>query len=362
MLSMVAFFCILESMKHSFTPISQIGRTAVLQKLNEYQGASSIPINLLEKKLTGLSVSKIVEQFGDNTQLYQQSLQLIEGIHFDLTYTPLEHIGFKAVSLFSNQCYSENGRPISLSCDLSIPNKVSVEMIQSIMSGVNKGCIANNIVLDQKSFHSNSSQIIIHVHGIAIAQEHRRTSVDNVQTGDAICVSGDVGAAIAGLRILMREKKFWQESGEGEFQPDLGDYEYVIQRQLMPKSRMDIIDRFDEFDILPTSISHLNMGVINDVAHLCEKTGLGAHIYQATLPIAIETRQVADEMEEDVDKYAYFGGEDAELLFTLNEEDADRLFTLFKDFTVIGRMTEVDSALTIQTSDGEILHLDDMKG
>jgi thiamine-monophosphate kinase len=104
------------------------------------------------------------------------------------------------------------------------------------------------------------------------------------------------------------------------------------------------------------------MGVINDVAHLCEKTGLGAHIYQATLPIAIETRQVADEMEEDVDKYAYFGGEDAELLFTLNEEDADRLFTLFKDFTVIGRMTEVDSALTIQTSDGEILHLDDMKG
>ena len=362
MLSMVAFFCILESMKHSFTPISQIGRTAVLQKLNEYQGASSIPINLLEKKLTGLSVPKIVEQFGDNTQLYQQSLQLIEGIHFDLTYTPLEHIGFKAVSLFSNQCYAENGRPISLSCDLSIPNKVSVEMIQSIMSGVNKGCIANNIVLDQKSFHSNSSQIIIHVHGIAIAQEQRRISVDNVQIGDAICVSGDVGAAIAGLRILMREKKFWQESGDGEFQPDLGDYEYVIQRQLMPKSRMDIIDRFDEFDIMPTSISHLNMGVINDVAHLCEKTGLGAHIYQATLPIAIETRQVADEMEEDVDKYAYFGGEDAELLFTLNEEDADRLFTLFKDFTVIGRMTEVDSALSIQTSDGEILHLDDMKG
>ena len=362
MLSMVAFFCILESMKHSFTPISKIGRTAVLQKLNEFQGASSIPINLLGKKKTGLSVSKIVELFGDKTQLYQQSLQLIEGIHFDLTYTPLEHIGFKAVSLFSNQCYAENGRPISLSCDLSIPNKVSVEMIQSIMSGVNKGCIANNIVLDQKSFHSNSSQIIIHVHGIAIAQEQRRTSVDNVQTGDAICVSGDVGAAIAGLRILMREKKFWQESGEGQFQPDLGDYEYVIQRQLMPKSRMDIIDRFDEFDILPTSISHLNMGVINDVAHLCEKTGLGAHIYQATLPIAIETRQVADEMEEDVDKYAYFGGEDAELLFTLNEEDADRLFTLFKDFTVIGRMTEVDSALTIQTSDGEILHLDDMKG
>ena len=359
---MVAFFSILESMKHSFTPISKIGRTAVLQKLNEFQGASSVPINLLEKKLTGLSVSKIVEQFGDNTQLYQQSLQLIEGIHFDLTYTPLEHIGFKAVSLFSNQCYAENGRPISLSCDLSIPNKVSVEMIQSIMSGVNKGCIANNIVLDQKSFHSNSSQIIIHVHGIAIAQEQRRTSVDNVQIGDAICVSGDVGAAIAGLRILMREKKFWQESGEGEFQPDLGDYEYVIQRQLMPKSRMDIIDSFDEFDILPTSISHLNMGVINDVAHLCEKTGLGAHIYQATLPIAIETRQVADEMEEDVDKYAYFGGEDAELLFTLNEEDVDRLFTLFKDFTVIGRMTEVDSALTIQTSDGEILSLDDMKG
>ncbi len=360
MLSMVAFFCILESMKQSFTPISQIGRTAVLQKLNEYQGSSSIPINLLEKKLSGLSVSNLVEHFGIDTQLYQHSLQLIEGIHFDITYTPLEHLGYKAVSLFSNECFAENGKVISLSCDLSIPNKVSVEMIQSIISGVNKACIENNIVFDQKNIQSNSSQIIIHIHGLALAKEQRRTAIHDVQTGHAICVSGDVGAAIAGLRILMREKKFWQNSGGSQFQPDLGDYEYVIQRQLMPKSRMDIIERFEEFEIVPSCIRHLKLGVLNDLAQLCEETGLGAHIYQATLPIAIETRQVADEMEEDVDKYAYFGGEDAELLFTLTEDDADRFFTLFKDFTVIGRMTEAHSTLVIQTSDGQLVSLDDM--
>ena len=357
---MAAFFCIFKSMKNSFTPISQLGQLAVLKKLDKFRGDSSLPINLLGKKLTGLSVSNIVKHYGANTQIYQQSIQLIEGIHFDLSYTPLEHVGYKAVSQFSNECYAENGRPISLSCDLSIPNKVSVEMIQLIMSGVNKACIANKIVLDNKSFHSNSNQITIHVHGIAIANEDTRISIENVQKGDTICVSGDLGAAIAGLRILMREKKFWQDNGGGEFQPDLGDYEYVIQRQLMPKTRKDIIDCFEEFDILPTFISHLNMGVINDVAQLCEKTGLGAHIYQATLPVAIETRQVADEMEEDVDKYAYFGGEDAELLFTLSEKDADRLFTLFKDFTVIGRMTDTDSALTIQTSDGQILSFDEI--
>lgn len=361
MLSMVAFFCIFSSMKNLFTPISQLGYLAVLKKLDKYRGEYSSPMIGLEGNLSGLSVSSLVECHGANTQIYQRSIQLIEGIHFDLSYTPLQHIGYKAVSLFSNECYAEKGRPVSLSCDLSLPNKVSVEMVESIISGINEACIANNTFFDRKSIHSNSNQIIIHIHGIAIAQEDMRTSYSNVQKGDAVCISGDVGAAIAGLRILMREKKFWQDSGKGEFQPDLGDYEYVIQQQLMPKSRKDVIDCFEEFDISPTSISHLNMGVINDVSQLCEKTGLGAHIYQATLPIAIETRQVADEMEEDVDKYAYFGGEDTELLFTLSEDDADRLFTLFKDFTVIGRMTEADSGLTIQTSDGEILSLDDMK-
>ena len=159
----------------------------------------------------------------------------------------------------------------------------------------------------------------------------------------------------------MREKKYWQKQGEGNFQPDLGDYSYVVQRQLMPKSRKDLVELFEKEDISPTTVRHLNGGVLNEVASLCEDCGLGAHIYQATLPIAVETRQVADEMEEDVDKYANFGGEDSELLFTLPETEADRLFKLFKDFTVIGRMTDSKSSLVIQTAEGDILSYDDMR-
>ena len=347
------FLYITYTMK--FTPISEIGTKKLQSKLSTFVGANTL---FESDKYT---VESLGSKFSSNHRLIQHSLTFVEGIHFDITYTPFEHLGYKAISLLSNDFYAQMGQIISIGCNLSIPNRVSVEMIESLVAGLNQGCVDNGCALVEKNVQSNAQRIIISIYGLGLTEMPSKKVKDQVSEGDAICLSGDVGAAIAGLRILMREKKYWQEQGEGNFQPDLGDYTYVVQRQLMPKSRKDLVELFEKEHISPTTVRHLNGGVLNEVASLCEDCGLGAHIYQATLPIAVETRQVADEMEEDVDKYAYFGGEDSELLFTLPEVEADRLFKLFKDFTVIGRMTDSKSSLVIQTAEGDILSYDDMK-
>ena len=338
-----------------FTPISEIGTKKLNDRLATYIGDPSVYGE------NSHSIESLYAHFDSKHRLFQHSITLVEGIHFDITYTPLEHLGFKAISLLCNEFYTQMGQVLSIGCNLSIPNRVSVEMVESLVAGLDQGCKDNGCGLAEKNVQSNAQRIIISAYGLCATDKPITKKIEQVKSGDAICISGDVGAAIAGLRILMREKKYWQEQGEGNFQPDLGDYSYVVQRQLLPKSRKDIIGLFNKENIIPSVIRHLNGGVLNEIASLCDDCGLGAHIYQATLPIAVETRQVADEMEEDVDKYAYFGGEDAELLFTLTEEDADRLFHIFKDFTVIGRMTDTETSLVIQTAEGDVLSFDDMK-
>ena len=338
-----------------FTPISEIGIKKLNERLATYIGDTSVYGERSH------SIESLHANFDSKCRLFQHSITLVEGIHFDITYTPFEHLGFKAISLLCNEFYTQMGQVLSIGCNLSIPNRVSVEMVESLLAGLDQGCKDNGCGLAEKNVQSNAQRIIISAYGLCATDKPITKKIEQVKSGDAICISGDVGAAIAGLRILMREKKYWQEQGEGNFQPDLGDYSYVVQRQLLPKSRKDIVELFKKENIIPSVIRHLNGGVLNEIASLCDDCGLGAHIYQATLPIAVETRQVADEMEEDVDKYAYFGGEDAELLFTLTEEDADRLFQNFKDFTVIGRMTDTETSLVIQTAEGDVLSFDDMK-
>jgi len=341
-------------MEQTFTPIQKIGRKALIEKLREFKGYHH---------------PSLISHNGDDSAVFsteKENVSLIssdtfvEGADFDPTYMPFTHFGFKMVSAAISDVLAMNGTPSAILVNLAIPNRISVEMIEDLYSGIDQACKQYGISIAGGDLTGNHQNAVFTITVLGEAIKEQTVYREGAKQGDAICVTGDIGAAIAGLRILMREKTFWEKHGDQNSQPDLGDYKFVVERQLMPKARLDVIKTLNAHSIIPTSMIDLTKGVIEEVTQLCEKSEVGAHLYQAALPIAVETRQVADEMEEDVDKYALFGGEDLELIFTLPEHQVDKLVKHFNDFSVIGRMTPVEDGLIIQTAEGDLIGFDEL--
>ena len=341
-------------MEQPFTPVSQIGRKALLQKLAQFKGYHH---------------SSLMIEIGDDAAAFSiktdqlallTSDTFVEGADFDPTYTPFTHFGYKMVSAGISDILAMNGEPSAILVNLAIPNRVSVEMIVDLYKGIDQACKDYGVAIAGGDITGNHQNAVFTISVMGEVEKNDLVKRSGAKQGDAICVTGDLGAAIAGLRILMREKSFWEKHGDQAAQPDLGDYKFVVERQLMPKARLDVIKVLKAHNIVPSSMIDLTKGVIEEVTQLTENSDLGAHLYQAALPIAVETRQVADEMEEDVDKYALYGGEDLELIFTLPEHKVDELIKHFNDFSVIGRMTPKEDGLVIQTAEGDIIGFDEM--
>ncbi len=341
-------------MSDEFITIQSIGRKGLLKEISEFKGESK------KNTVKGLGDDAAVIKEEDGSLSLLTTDTFVEGVDFDPTYTPFTHFGYKIISASVSDIYAMNGNPTSALVNLALPNSMSVQMVKDLYRGIDNACKKYGIELVGGDLTGNHSNAVISVSIYGKADNESVTYRKGANIGDAICVTGDVGAAIAGLRILMREKKFWEQHGDDAIQPDLEDYKFVVQRQLMPKARKDLIEALSAQKLVPTSMIDITQGVINEVTGLCSASGLGAYLYQAALPIAIETRHVADEMEEDVDKYALFGGEDLELLFTLSEKQVEQFIEHFKDFAVIGRMTPQEEGLQMQTAEGDVLNFDDL--
>lgn len=341
-------------MSDEFTTIQSIGRKGLLQEISEFKGEPK------KNTVRGLGDDAAVIKEEDGSLSLLTTDTFVEGVDFDPTYTPFTHFGYKIISASISDIYAMNGNPTSVLINLALPNRMSVQMVKDLYRGIDNACKNYGVELVGGDLTGNHSNAVISVSVYGKAEEETITYRKGANIGDAICVTGDVGAAIAGLRILMREKKFWEQHGDDAIQPDLEDYKFVVQRQLMPEARKDLIEALSAHKLIPTSMIDITQGVINEVTELCLASGLGAYLYQAALPIAIETRHVANEMEEDVDKYALFGGEDLELLFTLSEKQVEQFIEHFKDFAVIGRMTPKEEGLQMQTAEGDVLSFDDL--
>ncbi len=341
-------------MTNDFTSIQALGRQKLLEKISAYKG------EVQDSTLIGLGddASVIREKDGSLTLLSTDTF--VEGVDFDPVYTPFTLFGYKIISASVSDIYSMNGTPSSALINLALPNRMSVQMVEDLYTGIDNACKNYGIEVVGGDLTGNHQNAVISVTIYGKAEENKVVSRSGAKAGDAICVTGDVGAALAGLRILMREKQFWEQQENEAIQPDLGDYRFVVQRQLMPGARKDLIQELAAQEVVPTSMIDITKGVISEVTELCMASDLGAHIYQAALPIAIETRKVADEMEEDVDRYALFGGEDLELMFTLSEQQVEAFAEYFKDFAVIGRMIPKEEGLNIQSAEGEIISFDDL--
>ncbi len=341
---------------NAFTPVSETGRDKLIRDLSTKIGS---PADSVVNLVKSIGDDCAVVRSCDGRFLLYTTETYVEGVDFDLTYTPLQHLGYKLVSAAVSDVFAMNGSPDSLLISIAIPNKISTEMIHTLYEGLIRASDVYKAPIIGGDITASSGSLVISITVNGAVQEELITYRSGARVGDAICVTGDLGAAYAGLKILLREKAVWgQEPADSDFAPDLSDYEYVVKRQLIPESRNDLIEALGERGIVPSSMIDISKNTLQDLMQLMRASRKGAHIYEAAIPIALETRAVANELQEDVVQYALQGGEDYELIFTLSEADVNKLVNHFKDFVVIGRVTYPNDGFKLQMSTGEEMHFD----
>lgn len=275
---------------------------------------------------------------------------LIEDVHFDLVYTPLTHLGYKAVIVNLSDVYAMNATPTQVTLSIGISNRFSVEALEEFYEGVYAACEKYNVDLVGGDTTTSNKGFIISVTAIGEVAEGRFVKRDGAKKGDLLCVSGDLGAAYLGLLLMEREKKIFLESPS--VQPDLEGQDYILRRLLKPEARKDIVEFLEKNDILPTSMMDISDGLSSETLHICKQSNAGCILYEDKLPIAEQSREFAFKLEIDPTACALSGGEDYELLFTIDQKDHDKI-VLNEQISVIGYITEPGEGAHIITRSGK---------
>ncbi len=275
---------------------------------------------------------------------------LLEGVHFDLSYFPLKHLGYKAVSVNASDIYAMNGTPKQITVSVGMSSKFSVEAIAEIYDGIHLACEKYKIDLVGGDTTASKQGLIISITAIGEANENEVVYRNGAQEFDLICVSGDLGGAYAGYQLLEREKRVFIDNPQ--MQPDLAGHDYILERQLKPEARKDIIEFFKAMDIKPTSMIDVSDGLASELFHIAEQSKVGVTIYEEKIPIDATTYNMARELDLDPTLTALSGGEDYELLFTIKQSDYNKLEN-HPDFTVIGHVTKAEEGLHMISKGGQ---------
>jgi thiamine-monophosphate kinase len=289
----------------------------------------------------------VIDHFGKQTIVTTDLL--LEGIHFDLMYTPLKHLGYKSVVVNLSDVYAMNATPTQITMSIGISNRFAVESLDEFYEGVYIACEKYGVDLVGGDTSSSNKGFIISVTAIGEVAPDKFIRRDTAQKGDLICVTGNVGGAFLGLTLMEREKQIFLENPN--VQPDLENEDYIVGRLLRPEARKDIIDFFTQQEITPTAMMDVSDGVSSEVLHLCRQSNLGCRIYEEKLPIHEETRRAAFKFGLDPTVCALNGGEDYELIFTLKQEDHEKII-LNEEISVIGYMADIEEGSKIITKGG----------
>jgi thiamine-monophosphate kinase len=331
-------------MENSRTEISSLGEFGLIKHLTkniELQNASTI---------VGVGDdAAIIDHFGKQTVITTDLL--IEGIHFDLMYTPLRHLGYKSVVVNLSDVYAMNATPTQITLSIGFSNRFSLEALDEFYEGVYTACRNYGVDLIGGDTSSSQKGFIISITALGEVSPGKYVQRSTAKPGDLICCSGDLGGAYLGLLFLEREKRIFLENPQ--VQPDLEGEDYVIGRLLKPEARRDIIDFFEASNILPTSMMDISDGLSSEILHICEQSGLGCRLYEEKLPIDEATRKAAFKFEMDPTACALSGGEDYELLFTLPQSEHEKL-VLNEQISVIGYMTEASEGAKVITRGGNV--------
>lgn len=276
---------------------------------------------------------------------------LIEGVHFDLSYTPLKHLGYKAAVVNISDIAAMNGKATQLLVGMSVSNRFSVEAIDELYSGIRLACERYGVDLVGGDTTASVAGLFLSVTVLGEAEPDKVVYRNTAKENDLVCVSGDLGGAYMGLLILQREKEVYKANPH--MQPELEGNDYVLERQLKPEARVDIIEKLREAGVLPTSMIDISDGLASEVLHLAKDSGLGCRIFEEKIPVDVVTAEIATEFQMDTTTAAMNGGEDYELLFTINVNDFDKVKAI-KGISIIGHMTSKDEGEYLVSSGGSM--------
>jgi thiamine-monophosphate kinase len=298
--------------------------------------------------ITGIGDDSAVIDSGKNLTLVSTDL-LLEGIHFNLIYTPFKHLGYKSVIRAISDIYAMNGTPGQIMIALGISSKFNVVQVEDLYEGILLACKNYNVDLAGGDITSSLTGMTIGVTAVGAAEKNNIIKRDGARANDLICVTGDFGASFMGLQLLERERKLFIK--EEVTQPDLAGYEYVIGRQLKPEIPVSTLADLKKAEIRPTSMIDVTDGLASDLLHICRLSGTGCRIFYSKIPINYETSKLAEEFNVNPMIPALNGGEDYELLFTVSPEMAEKINQV-KSVKIIGHMTTPDTGYHIAGDDG----------
>lgn len=324
------------------TEINALGEFGLIEQLTrniEIQNAST---------LLGVGDdAAVIDHFGKQTVITTD--MLVEGIHFDLMYTPLKHLGYKSVIVNLSDVYAMNATPTQITLSIAFSNRFSVEALEEFYEGVYAACAQYGVDLIGGDTTSSQKGFIISVTAIGEVTPDTFVKRSTAKKGDLLCVSGYLGGAFLGLTLLEREKKIFMENPQ--VQPDLENQDYIVGRLLKPEARKDIISFFAENEILPTAMMDISDGLSSEILHICKQSELGCVLYEEKIPVHEQARQFAYKLELDPTACALSGGEDYELVFTVAQSEYDKL-VLNEQISVVGYMTEASEGAHIITRGG----------
>lgn len=275
---------------------------------------------------------------------------LMEGVHFDLVYTPLKHLGYKAAIVNFSDIYAMNGIPKQITVSLAVSKRFCIEDLEQFYEGLRLACQLHNVDIVGGDTTSSVTGLAISITCIGTAQPEQIVYRNGAKETDLICVSGDLGAAYMGLQLLEREKAVFE--GENEINPDFSGKEYLLERQLKPEARKDIIEDLAKENILPTSMIDISDGLSSELMHICTQSNTGCRVYEDRIPIDYQTAVMAEELNMNVTTCALNGGEDYELLFTVPLTAHDKVAAM-KGVKVIGHITKAELGCALITRDGQ---------
>jgi thiamine-monophosphate kinase len=324
------------------TEIESLGEFGLIQHLTQN--------NETRQASTMLSVgddAAVIDHFGKQTVITTD--MLIEGIHFDLMYTPLKHLGYKAVAVNVSDLCAMMATPSHITMSVAFSNRFSVEALDEFYEGVYAACDKYNVDLVGGDTCTSPKGFIISVTAVGEVSNSNFVTRDKAQVNDLICATGDLGAAYIGLQLLEREKRIFLENPK--IQPDLQQKEHVIGKILKPEARVDVVEWLQENKILPTSMMDISDGLSSDILHICRQSNVGCVIYDEKLPIHNQTKEMAMEFGLSGTSCALNGGEDYELLFTIPQADYEKI-VLSEKISVIGYITKVEEGTNLITQQG----------
>lgn len=289
----------------------------------------------------------ILHHPADMEQLVTTDL-LLENVHFDLTYVPLKHLGYKSAVVNFSDIYAMNGTPRQITVSLGISRRFTVEHIEALYAGIRMACEDYGVDIVGGDTSASNQGLVISITCIGEAPRDRIVKRSGAKPTDIICVSGDLGAAYMGLQLLEREKV--ASAGRKDFEPDFAGKEYILERQLKPRARRDIIEALAKADILPTTMMDISDGLSSELLHICKASGVGCRVYEDRIPIDYQTAIMAEEINMNLVTAALNGGEDYELLFTVPLTMHDKVKAL-DNVRVIGYIAKADEGCAMVTRD-----------